>query len=422
MCNVIPPVIADQLNIETTVKEGWVDASLRRMLSDEEHDITLGVCMPSASIDVPYVADKVTVSGKEVDVFRFLEKTETPWIYDKTLESVFSNILREYKPDVIHIFGTEYPHALACVRACENREKILVGIQGVMSACAKAFCGGLDDNIINASTFRDMIKHDNIAMQQRKFEIRAGFEREILTKVSHVTGRTRFDKEETLKINKNLHYHHMNETLRPEFYDGKWNSESLKDHKIFVSQADYPLKGFHILLDAMPGILEHFPDTVIYVAGNSITGYTTLKEKIKIGTYGKYLLDKMKKYDIVDKVKVTGRLDALKMRDRYENSSVYICTSFIENSPNSLGEAMLCATPSIVPKTGGIPSVASDKEVMFFETGNSNDLADKVISLFSDSTKAGELSDNSRIRARQTHDKDINYSRLMEIYSELCQV
>ena len=420
LCNVIPPVIAKQLNMETTVKEGWVDASLRRLLKDDDRNMTIGFACPSPDMDSSIKCDRLMIEDKEVCLYRFMEQTASPWVYDKTLEEVFAKVLGEFNPDIIHVFGTEYPHTLALVRACKNKVKILVSIQGVMSACAKNYCGELPDKIIDQTTFRDWLKKDNIRAQQQKFQRRAEFEKETLEKIYHVTGRTEFDKSEVLKINPKLEYHFMNETLRSEFYDGKWKSESLNQHTVFVSQADYPLKGFHLLLEAMPDILKVFPDTHIYVAGNSITGYSSLKEKIKIGTYGRYLRQLMNGSGLTDKVTVLGRLDADSMKSRYEESSVYVCTSYIENSPNSLGEAMLTGTPCVVPKIGGIPSMAGDDEAEFFECGNSSQLAERIISLFGDEEKAKRLSQNGKKRARITHDAETNFKRLLEIYDNLC--
>ena len=112
LCNVVPPMVAKQLNIDTTVKEGWVDASLRKLVSDDKRDLEMGICVPY-EIDVPYKRDVITLDKKEINVYRFLEHTQTPWVYDKTLELTFKEIVKDFKPDLIHIFGTEYPHTLA---------------------------------------------------------------------------------------------------------------------------------------------------------------------------------------------------------------------------------------------------------------------------------------------------------------------
>ena len=107
LCNVIPPVIAKQLNTETTVKEGWIDASLRRLLKDESQDISIGIACPDPAIDQPLKKDRLLIEGKQVCLYRFMEHTASPWVYDKTLERVFDSILNEFIPDIIHVFGTE---------------------------------------------------------------------------------------------------------------------------------------------------------------------------------------------------------------------------------------------------------------------------------------------------------------------------
>lgn len=419
LCNVVPPMIAKQLNIDTTVKEGWVDASLRKLVNDSNRELEMGICVPY-EIDGIYKKDVISLEEKEIRVYRFLEHTQTPWVYDKSLEIAFEGIIKDFEPDLIHIFGTEYPHTLACVRAFNNPDKVLIGIQGVMKECAKHYCGGLTIKVINQKTFRDAIKSDNIALQQEKFFKRAEFEDEALKLAGNATGRTEFDKKSVLETNPKLKYHHMNETLRQEFYDGCWNIDSLNNHSIFVTQADYPLKGFHDLLKAMPAILEKYPDAHIYVAGNSITGYTTLKEKIKIGTYGSYLRKLMKELNLLDKVTVLGKLSAEQMKERYLQSSVLVCTSYIENSPNSVGEAMLLGTPVVVPNTGGIPSMADSKEALFYEVGNIKQLSESIIMIFEDKDFVSHLSEAERERAFKNHDANKNFERLTEIYDQLC--
>lgn len=52
----------------------------------------------------------------------------------------------------------------------------------------------------------------------------------------------------------------------------------------------------------MPDILKKYPDTEIYVAGDNVTRYASVKEKLKIGSYGKYLRDEIVKYGLEEKV------------------------------------------------------------------------------------------------------------------------
>lgn len=101
-------------------------------------------------------------------------------------------------------------------------------------------------------------------MQQR-----GEYEKELIKTVSHIIGRTSWDRANTWAINPNAQYHFCNETLRPQFYRTNWDYEKCNKHTIFLSQGYYPLKGIQQVLHALPLILSHYPDTKILVAGNN---------------------------------------------------------------------------------------------------------------------------------------------------------
>ena len=105
----------------------------------------------------------------------------------------------------------------------------------------------------------------------------------------NITGRTSFDKDRTSRINPEARYFHMNETMRPCFYTGKWDEKEAESHSIFLSQGDYPLKGFHFMLNAMPEILEKYPDAHVYVAGNNIMGRSKYPYFLRASAYSKYI-------------------------------------------------------------------------------------------------------------------------------------
>lgn len=419
LCNVVPPMIAEKLNIATTVKEGWIDASLRKLLGEKDNSFEMGICVPG-EVDGPFEKKEVNFDNAGINVYRFLENTKCPWVYDKSLENVFAGIIADFKPDIVHIFGTEYPHTLACVRAMKDPSKVLIGIQGVMVDYAAEYSMGIPKEIIDKSTFRDFLKGDNIAKQKRKYELRAEMERKAISLAGNVTGRTDFDRNAAYRENKDIRYYHMFETLRREFYEGDWNPDNLKNHTIFVSQCDYPIKGFHVLLEALPRIVEKYPDARVRIAGNGITGYDSFKKKLKIGTYGKYCRELMEKYNLEDRIQSLGMLDAKAMRDEYLAASVYVCPSILENSPNSMGEAMLLGTPVVASRSGGVPSMIEEgKEALLFDQADSNSLAECVIRMWEDAELAVSLSEAAKKRGRKNHNPDENYHRLLEIYNSV---
>ena len=98
--------------------------------------------------------------------------------------------------------------------------------------------------------------------------------------------------------------------------------------------------------------------------------------------------------------------------------NTFVCASSLENSPNSVGEAMLLGTPIVAPYTGGIPSILEhEKEGLLFEKGNAKALAEAVMRTWKSYPTVTLITENARVRAHKTHDADENYKRLMEIYS-----
>ena len=81
---------------------------------------------------------------------------------------------------------------------------------------------------------------------------------------------------------------------------------------------------------------------------------------------------------------------------------------------------MLLGVPAVAPYTGGIPSVfEKDKDGLMFEPGNASELADKIIYLFGHPTKMLEYASQAKEHAKETHNPEVNYRRLLEIYQEI---
>ena len=116
------------------------------------------------------------------------------------MEESLAAIIADFSPEIIHIFGTEYPHTLACVKAFGHPGRTLIGIQGLCSAIAEVYMADLPYSVQKKRTFRDIVKKDGLKDQQAKFAKRGEYEKQALSIVGHVTGRTDFDREMTKKF------------------------------------------------------------------------------------------------------------------------------------------------------------------------------------------------------------------------------
>lgn len=419
LCNIMLPIIAQKLGYEASNKEGWLTGLSGALLAHrEESGICLGVCFPmdTGKEDVRFFGETDGIS-----YYGFREDVKNPERYEQALVGRLKSITQDFNPDIVHCFGTEYPHTLAMTKVV-SKEKILIGLQGMCGECAAAYMADLPERIRNRFLLRDFLKHDNIALQQKKFAMRGQQEAEAIKGAGHLAGRTEFDRRVSGSINPKARYHVLNETLRPVFYKHKWQFAHCTPYRIFVSQGNYPLKGLHYLLWAMPGILARFPETTVYVAGDDITRFQTLKEKLKISSYGKYLRDEICRCGLQDKVFFLGRLSAEEMCEAYLQSHVFVSASSMENSPNSVGEAMLLGMPVVSSKVGGTESLMTDeKEGLFYPHQDTAALTAAVCRIFEDASFAGKLGEQARERAALTHDPDTNYRQLTEIYQAMAK-
>lgn len=449
LCNIMLPAVAEHFHKESSNKEGWLSGLLSAVLSHgDSNGIELGVAFPVTEHlprdrENPEIGIRIPCGQSHFTAYDFLEDTTRPDRYDANLEQELTKICEEFQPDVIHCFGTEYPHTLALCRVFPQKEKILIGIQGLCAVYAECYFADLPADVVRSVTFRDLVKHDTLRIQQEKFARRGEMEKEVIRLAGNVTGRTAWDHYYTQLWHPGVNYYAMNETLRSNFYTGKWEAGRCVPHSIFLSQGDYPIKGLHYMLLAMPRILEKYPDAEVYVAGNSLTAYSTLKDKLKISAYGRYLRKLLREGQLEEKVHFLGKLSAAQMKEQYLRSHVFVCPSSIENSPNSLGEAMLLGMPCVSADVGGIPDIFTGEEDGILYPGyrsgtmdefNKNNthyhtkttlditvksLADACIRMWDDSGKEMEYCKNARKHAEINHDPEANYKKMVEIYAKI---
>lgn len=440
ICNTMLPLIAEHLGLEICNKEGWLAGLCDTILRNyEKNSIELHIAFPVEHEPEKRSGTITTDSGAALIYHAFTEAVHSAESYDEALETELREIIREVEPEVIHCFGTEFAHTLAAVRCCETPERIVVGLQGICAAIAESYMADLPERVQNSVTFRDLVKRDSIRQQQRKYAMRGKREQEVLSRVGNVIGRTEFDRMYAYQYNPHVQYFLMNETLRPCFYEGQWSEENSKPHTIFVSQADYPLKGFHYLLMAAGELIKEYPDLEIRVAGNSLVNYASLKDKIKISAYGKYLRRLIEEQGLGGRVHFAGMLSAEQIKEEYLSCGLFVCCSANENSPNSLGEAMLLGVPCVTALVGGIPSLFADgvDGVGFKGFGEdfrpnvtsgdsrlqhvSEALKNAVREMWENPAKRRDFCENARAHAKITHNREANYKKMMEIYSDIAE-
>lgn len=409
LCNMVPGAVKKAM----TGKEGnglWVDHVLQDLRRQE--DLTIRIFCP--------YGQELSGDLDETCSYRtFL--TKLPHQYLPELESRFEKELQAFCPDVIHSWGVEYAHTLAMVNAAEKTgylDRMAVSIQGLCSFIAEHYCEGIPHTVQHSSTFRDLLRRDNIAQQQKKFVLRGDLEKKALCKVGHIIGRTHWDKACTAIINPDARYHVCNETLRDPFYQDVWQYDRCGQHRIFAPSCSYPVKGFHHLLTAFAEVLKTYPDAVLAVPGRSFLDVSPLRQN----SYQKYLARLTHQYGLENKIEFLGSLSAEGMKDAYLNANVFVLSSTIENSPNSLGEAMLLGVPCVAADVGGVTTMMKHNEEGFiYQSTAPYMLAHYIETVFDMGADAAALGQAARSHALKTHDPETNLRDLLNIYEKIAK-
>lgn len=404
--NVALPNVCKDLNVQVSPFGGWLTGYLNEILNNV-------TCLVSV---FPF-GKTVKGSSGNITYYGFKSKGNK-----KELLNYFADILDKEKPDVIHIFGTEFLHSNLMVKASKKLSMLqntVVSIQGLVSLCAKHYFAFLPRRVINGFTLKEILKRNNIKNSALKFKKQGVSEVETLKEVKNVIGRTDWDEAAVKQINPNINYHFCNESLRDGFYNKEWSLENCEKHSVFVSQSSYPLKGFHLMLEGFKEIVKKYPDAKLYTTGkNPLT--LKGKDKLKQSFYSKYLGKLIKKYKLEDNVEFLGFLSEEKMVERMLKSHVFVSPSSIENSPNSVGEAMILGVPTVSSDVGGVKNMLTHREDGFIYPADEPYMIEYYVSkIFESSDLANKISKSSKEHAEHTHNRVLNGKTLMEIYNSI---
>lgn len=418
ICNVPTKRIELMQNMtHGTCVGGWLEGLSESLLANK--DIELCYCFPD------YKNQKLGHGQK--DNFKYyaipISYYQATISMQERCESgeIYRKILLDEKPDVIHFFGTEFLYTSCFINiAIEEgyKDKIVTSIQGLVSIYYNYYSAGLPDYIMKRKTLSEIKGKCSLISNKKNYLHRGKYEQEALAKSSNIIGRTTWDRAYAYFIAPKSRYFFCNENLRSVFYEGtQWEYEKCNKFQIAISQASYPIKGLHKIIEAVALLRDEFPDIKVKVGGANIFEGNWIKGN----SYGIYIRQLLKKYDIEDRFEFEGFLSADKMKQLLLESNVFVCPSSIENSPNSLGEAMILGVPCIASDVGGISDMLMHNEEGFlYPFDDSHKMAFYIRKTFLEIEETKIRALRAKGHAAMTHDCKKNAETLIEIYHKIC--
>jgi glycosyltransferase involved in cell wall biosynthesis len=99
-----------------------------------------------------------------------------------------------------------------------------------------------------------------------------------------------------------------------------------------------------------------------------------------------------------------------------------IPSEWYENNPRTVIEAFALGKPAVGARIGGIPELVRDWETgLTYESGNADDLREKIELMLENDNKISEMGRNARQYVEQELNSEVHYQRLMDIYKQAAQ-
>lgn len=388
---------------------GWQDA-LENIVKDCR-EIELYIAFETEEPDAKVkVIDGVTYIPM-VTHYSFTERKLTNWTWKVNEDKVISlgrKVIEEYQPDIIHVFGNEWPFGLL---AQYTDIPLVIHIQGSIIPYNNA----LYPPKYNGYTFVraagwNLRKDWHRLNDYYKDKSRLTMEEMTWKCVKHYMGRTSWDKALVNTLTKGSTYHHVEEALRPTFLENKklWSCPNGGKLRLLSTGCGSFWKGIDVMLKTAHVLKEAGVDFEWNVAGGLRSELKEIVEKKEGLRYAD------------NNINILGLCTPEQLIDMMCNSTMYVHTAYIENSPNSICEAQLVGMPIVSTMVGGISTlVRNGEEGDLLPANDPWQIANAIIELSKDNERMMRYSKNSRLHALERHNPENIMNQLLKCYKDL---
>lgn len=320
----------------------------------------------------------------------------------------YKEVIADFNPDIVQIWGSEQLFGLIIPSLTVPH---ILHFQGNLTAYHQKYYAGFSKfELSRAITIKDRLKREPFYFSEKNFVKEAAFEREIFKTCKNFFGRTAWDKRIVQVLSPKASYFNCNEILRDVFYNVNWKKTFNGSELNIVS----------VFRDSIYKGIEMVFDTAKYLQDSGVS-FTWKLAGIDYDSVALRVLRRNSSYNI-DKlpIRLTGLMQADDLVCLYEQSDLFVHPSHIDNSPNSVCEAMLSGIPVISTNVGGIPSLIKDNETgCLVQDGDSIALAGAIIEAAENYELAGKKALAAKQVAIKRHDKETIFNQVQTTYVKL---
>jgi glycosyltransferase involved in cell wall biosynthesis len=389
---------------------GWLEG-LRGALQIHEPRLELGIVAPGARPRAPFTVDNATYFTVSVDQSR-LSRAVDAWglgslpehMADATLDTI-----REFRPDLVHVHGTENMLGLAAIR---SGVPAVATLQGFATVCERFTLDALPASEIGRNTLsRSALLGHGLLANHLSMRRRANGEREIVRGIDHFIGQTDWDRTVLEMLHPGARYHRTECIVQQVFYDAEpWSPPRGAGATVYCTGGAAPYKGMEMLVEAL-GVLRRAgrSDISLRVAG-SVLG----------SPMWSYLSRLARRNKVDGQIAWLGTLPPAQLAEELRSASVFVLPSHIENQPNALIEAMLCGVPCVAAAVGGVPELLRHGlDGLLYQDRDPFALAGAIDRVIGDEDLARSLGSAARESALTRYDRETIAHTTAAVYDEL---
>jgi len=389
----------------------WVDVMVKELSGSEE--ISIGLVVPLKQVNfqktqkgniVIYGVPDLVVSQRTVDfILKRRTSLQNPEILSYTIKAI-----NDFNPDIIQIFGTENIFGLI---QGKTKQPVVIHFQGsVMVVATKWFSGISKWEQIRALSIRKLFYRSGCFFEYFTFKDRGLREEIIMQSCKYFVGRTDFDRRLIKLLSPEANYFFCEEFIRNEFFSAKWEVPLTNTISCISTLKGVTYKGLDLILDTLD-LLHRYTSLKVDFR---ICGVSENEEVVKI------LRRRDRKGKLMSHIQFLGKLDTSSLISELKSSNFFIHPSYIENSSNSICEAMALGMPVIATRVGGTDSLINDGiNGILVQEGDPFSMAAAIQELANNYEKAVSIGHNARDKAIQRHQTQRLREEMISIYQRI---
>ena len=170
----------------------------------------------------------------------------------------------------------------------------------------------------------------------------------------------------------------------------------------------YARKGLFTLIESIPAVVKRFKNAKFVISGKGQSNEV------------KKLVAHAEKLGVKNNLTFTGYFPDKKLPRLYQAADVFAFSTFYENLPFAVLEALSTGLPVVTTSVGGIPEmINSGKNGFLVQPSNVRALSDKILYCLEHSADAAEIGTSARQTILESFDWRLIVQKVIKVYGEV---